>query len=168
MIERPLLLLDVDGVLNPLDKKSAEFVSHECVVDGVMYRVHLNPAHGGKLLALAVETGAELVWATTWEHAANEWIGPRIGLPSLPVIAMPFPAQPSGGQGEMFKTPHVATYVGSRPFVWFDDHTWEPDIDYLRAHPQVGEFLLVHVDPRRGLTERDLHEARDWLTKRSG
>ncbi|MCG5220137.1 HAD domain-containing protein [Streptosporangium soli] len=166
MVERPLLLLDVDGVLNPLGGKMRNFVTRECVVDGVPYRVHLSPAHGRKLLALAVETGAELVWATTWEHAANEWIGPCIGLPALPVIEMP--ALDRANQGEMFKTPHIAAYAGRRPFVWFDDLTWEADVEFLRLHPGVDEFLLVHVDPRCGLTDDDLDQARTWLSKRSG
>ncbi|MFD0656319.1 HAD domain-containing protein [Thermocatellispora tengchongensis] len=141
-------------------------------MDGQVYRVQLNTAHGPALLRLAEETGAELVWATTWEHAANEWIGPRIGLPELPVIEMPLPGLPGGpppsGYGEMFKTPHVAAYVGGRPFVWFDDHTWEPDEAYLRDRPGIGEFLLVRVDARAGLTEADLAGAREWLSARQG
>ncbi|WP_285777312.1 HAD domain-containing protein [Microtetraspora sp. NBRC 13810] len=162
MTESPLLLVDVDGVLNPLGGALPGFEVHECVVDGQTYRVQLNPGHGAALLALAADTGAELVWATTWEREANWWIGPPLGLPELPVVEVPGPALPGGG-GEMFKTPHVAAYVKGRPFVWLDDHTWEPDEEYLRDHPGVGDFLLVHVSPRLGLTDADLEQARDWL-----
>ncbi|WP_093258887.1 HAD domain-containing protein [Thermostaphylospora chromogena] len=165
MTERPLLLLDVDGVLNPLRRPSRDFQTHDCPVDGTLYRVHLNPKHGAELLLLAEEAGAELVWATTWEHAANEWIGPRIGLPELPVIEMPIiGGRLAGPAGEMFKTPHVAAYVAGRPFVWFDDLTGDADEDYLRRHPGVGDFLLVRVDPRHGLLPQDLALAREWLT----
>lgn len=167
MAERPLLLLDVDGVLNPLRPPSADFQRHECLVGERSYHVHLNPGHGVELLKLAEETGARLVWATTWGHAANEWIGPRIGLPELPAVAVPMaPTRIIGPWGEMFKTPHVAAYVQGRPFVWFDDHTGGDDEEYLRAHPGVGEFLLVHVDPRHGLTPGDLALARKWLRRR--
>ncbi|WP_143020152.1 HAD domain-containing protein [Sinosporangium album] len=161
MSERPLLLVDVDGVLNPLGRPSPEFRRYQCHVEGETYTVYLNSKHGTRLLALAVETGAELVWATTWEHWANDWIAPRIGLPALPVIKLP--PNVRGEFGELFKTPAIAEYVAGRPFVWFDDQVWAADEDYLRAHPSVGDFLLVQVEPGAGLTATDLDYARNWL-----
>lgn len=62
---RPVIALDVDGVLMPW----------------------LKPEYGGWLLALADR--AELVWATSWEHSANWHIGPHVGLPAMPVIEFP-------------------------------------------------------------------------------
>jgi hypothetical protein len=64
----------------------------------------------------------------------------------------------------MFKTPYVADYVRHRPFVWFDDALWAADQRYLEAHPNVGDFLLVEVDQRLGLTDGHLDLAREWLT----
>jgi hypothetical protein len=160
---RPLLLLDVDGVLNPMGRPAPpDYRSHRCTIDGEVYTVQLNPAHGRLLLDLAASTGAELVWATTWEQHANDWIAPRIGLPALPVIAMS--PHVTCEHGEMFKTPHVAAYVGRRPFVWFDDQVWAEDEDYLRVHQGLDDFLLVQVDPVRGLTSRHLGMAHEWLT----
>ncbi|MFB9967573.1 HAD domain-containing protein [Sinosporangium siamense] len=163
MIERPLLLVDVDGVLNPLGRPTPDFRKYECHVEGQTYTVFLNSRHGTRLLSLAVETGSELVWATTWEHWANEWIAPRLSLPQLPVIKLP--PNVRGQFGEMFKTPAIAEYVGRRPFVWFDDQVWAADEDYLRAHPGVGDFLLVQVDPRVGLTQTEFGYAREWLRR---
>jgi HAD domain in Swiss Army Knife RNA repair proteins len=167
MVEQPLLLVDVDGVLNPLGRVSGDFRSHDCVVDGVLYKVRLNPLHGAALLAVAKETGAALTWATTWEDDANTWIGPEIGLSPLPVVPMPPPAgRTAGGEyGEMFKTPHVARYAEGRPFVWFDDDVWTQDEDYLRDHPDVDDFLLIRVDARRGLGNADIARAHVWLTE---
>ena len=159
---KPLLLVDVDGVLNPFGRPDPDFRRYECEVEGDAYTVHLNTRHGTRLLELALETGSELVWATTWQHHANEWIGPRIGLPELPVVPIG-PSEP-GVYGEMFKTPHVAAYVGSRPFVWFDDQVWREDEEYLRGHQGLNDFLLVHVEPKQGLTWRHLAMARQWLT----
>ncbi|MEU7003070.1 HAD domain-containing protein [Nonomuraea sp. NPDC046570] len=159
---RSLLLVDVDGVLNPFGRPTPDFRRYRCEVIGETYTVHLNARHGARLLDLALRTRAELVWATTWEDAANEWIAPRLGLPQLPVIPMGPPRLSE--TEEMFKTPYVADYVRGRPFVWFDDQTRDADEDYLRKHQGVGDFLLVHVDPERGLTGEHLAMAHDWLT----
>lgn len=165
MSEPPLLLIDVDGVLNPLAGSSREFRRYECRIGGETYTVRLNPWHGARLLELAVTTRSRLIWATTWERHANEWIGPPIGLPYLPAIE--FPAELPSEMGEMFKTPYVADFVGGRPFVWFDDATCEIDAAYLRSRPEVGDFLLVHVNSRFGLTSDHLTQARDWLRSRA-
>ncbi|GAA4933239.1 hypothetical protein HD597_009556 [Nonomuraea thailandensis] len=162
---KPLLLLDVDGVLNPMGRPAPDFRRYRCTIGDDVYTVHLNPRHGRRLLELALVTGSELVWATTWEHHANDWIAPRIGLPSLPVITLGSSSgAPASEHGEMFKTPHVAAYAGQRPFVWFDDQVWAEDEEYLRVHQGLADFLLIHVDPRQGLTSRHLGMAHEWLT----
>jgi len=155
-------LVDVDGVLNPFGHPTPDFRRYWCEVVGETYTVHLNARHGARLLDLALQARAELVWATTWEDAANEWIAPRLGLPRLPVVPLG-PLLPSR-IGEMPKTPYVADYVRGRPFVWFDDHLGRADEDYLRAHQGVGDFLLVHIEPERGLTSEHLAQAYRWLT----
>ncbi|WP_067178173.1 HAD domain-containing protein [Microtetraspora niveoalba] len=158
---RPLVLLDVDGVLNPFHRPSSRFARHECVVDGHTYQVLLNGRHGTELRGLTEDTGAELVWATTWEENANEEIGPRLGLPRLPVIKVT--AGAPAADGTLFKTGPVAEYVRGRPFVWFDDELTSADWEYLTGHPDVGDFLLIEVDPRSGLSGCDIDRARDWL-----
>jgi hypothetical protein len=163
--KRPLVLLDVDGVLNPARRHTLRLRHHECVLDGQTYRILLNRRHGRQLAALARDTGSELAWATTWEQHANVEIGPRIGLPPLPVIAVN--GDPGTRAGEHFKTRHVAEYVTRRPFVWFDDSLGAADWQYLKDHPGVDEFLLVDVDPRTGLNDGHLARAREWLAKRA-
>jgi hypothetical protein len=159
---KPLVLLDVDGVLNPTGRVTPDFRRYQCTVDGYDYTVHLNPRHGSRLMELALRTGAELAWATTWEEHANEWIAPRLGLPALPVVALG--RDRDSEHGEMFKTRYVAEYVGRRPFVWFDDQVYQEDDAYLRAYQGLDDFLLVHVPPARGLTSEHLARAREWLT----
>ncbi|MEO3863748.1 HAD domain-containing protein [Acrocarpospora sp. B8E8] len=159
----PMVLLDVDGVLNPSRRSSLAWRRYTGIVDGEPYKILLDPRHGPQLLTMARECGAELVWATTWEEQANDEISPRIGLPRLPVI--PIGDYLSSSGGEHFKTGAVAAYVQRRPFVWFDDMLDSADQEYLSNHPGVGDFLLIHVDARFGLTDTHLAQAREWLSR---
>jgi hypothetical protein len=154
---RPLLLLDFDGPLNPYRAKEipAGYERHEIVEGDRTWMVLLNPQHGVELNALAGIF--DLVWATSWEHGANRLLGPRLGLPSLPVIVWPDRKPVRRGS---WKAPYIAEWVGDRPFVWVDD---EVDRAFFTEKHQ-----LVHaVDPRTGLTAADFAAIRDWANRNS-
>lgn len=159
----PLLLLDVDGPLNPyaasrrwLDKSDYR---KRTVREGGTFAVWLDRSHGPMLLDLAESAGLELVWCTTWEHLANQYIGPRIGLPDLPVIEF-------GSDGERWKFGPVLEYAKTRPLAWLDD-------EFTLHHEHRDWFLdqrgdlptLLHdVDPHHGLRSRDIDAVRQWAT----
>ncbi|ALG11040.1 HAD domain-containing protein [Kibdelosporangium phytohabitans] len=161
---RPLLLLDVDGPLNPFaakaDGKPAGFVEHKFRLPGWSrrrpLRMWLDPGVGAALMDAAGE--AELVWATTWEHKANTMIGPAVGLPVLPVIEF-------GQTGTEWKFPAVARYAGDRPLVWLDDdfdmYTGARD-EFLRSRAGLMSEL-IRVDPRTGITQAELAAVRERL-----
>jgi hypothetical protein len=104
---RVAMLLDVDGVLNPLVacnplwcRCHRGWIKKRVLPDGEAYQVILNPRHGGKLLDLAADTGSELVWASYWVHHANAWIAPHVGLPDLPWVPIDaFPEQSQWADG---------------------------------------------------------------------
>jgi hypothetical protein len=173
---RPLLLLDVDGPLNPYAAKAQRrppgYTTHRLLPgDWVArhaalgeraepLRVWLNPDHGAALLALPYE----LVWATTWMHDANTLIAPRLGLPGLPVIEWPRMFH-DDVDGIHWKTRHVVDWAAGRPFAWVDDEFGERDPGWVREH-HAGPALLHHVDPRVGLTDRDFDVLKDWASHR--
>lgn len=162
---RPLLLLDVDGVLNPCDAKPTRrpqgYQTHRISVTGQRgraLRVWLNPEHGPMLLAFAQQHGVELAWATTWEHHANVHIGPAIGLPQLPVIEWGFTAH-------HWKFDAVLTYAAGRPLAWLDDdfRASPNDRAWFEGHRGPTPTLLHHIDPAIGLRPDDLTTVASWL-----
>lgn len=162
-VSKPLILLDVDGVLNAFRRPGPGWRSHR----RSGFHLWLNPAHGPALLKLAAELDCELVWATTWEHTANSEIAPLVGLPELPVIEVGGPRQ-LPDTNVMWKTPAVADYVSGRPFLWFDDDVDLNDMAYLASHDNVGEFQLIVTDGDDGLTDQNLTEAAAWLSQWKG
>ncbi len=121
-------------------------------------RVWLDPRHGQELLALA--DVYELVWATTWKGEANEWIGPRLGLPELPFIDWPEMHGWAPG-GTFWKTQYVLEYAGGRPFAWVDDDITSYDREFVdRKH--LAAALLLCVDPRIGLIRADFDALAEW------
>ena len=160
--ERPWLLIDVDGVLNPLIVVDG-FEIHELRPigwTGPPLNVQLSGRHGEWINALT--DIFDLVWATTWEQSANVLIAPIVGLPTdLPVIPFTEPRL-RHNWNVSFKSPAVAAYVGSHPFVWLDDSITEADTAWFSQLPGVGPFLLQSIDPMVGLTEQDCQAVREW------
>jgi hypothetical protein len=158
--EKPLLLIDVDGPLNPYANSHNQLrkgkVFHQYKLLG--FKVWLSQWHGEELMKLA--DLYELAWCTTWEHDANSLIGPRIGLPKLPVIE--FPSSPSKPDARLyFKTAYVSAYAAGRPFAWVDDEVSQWDDRYLSENCKAP-FLLRKIDPAVGLAETDFTVLREW------
>lgn len=174
--EKALVLLDVDGPLNPYAAKPTRrpegYATHRLRPVGWEHakhplRVWLNPEHGPMLLAFAEAYDAELVWATTWMADANKMIGPEIGLPPLRYID--YISHPGTIKG--WKYPATLAFATGRPLVWLDDDFGDmlrkPHRDsFVAARAAAGlATKLHHVDPRIGLTSLDLDLAGRWLDK---
>ena len=150
---RPVLLVDVDGVLNPWLADDCPDGYHEySFFPGE--RVLLSPDHG-KLLA-SLTPAYELVWATAWEHRANRLISPVLSLPELPVIEFPL----SGDDVFFRKLPAVVEAVGQRRCAWIDD-AHQPD-HYSWAERRGVPTLIIDIDPAEGLTGAVVVMLADW------
>src|SRR5580704_12997664 len=107
-MDKPLLLLDVDGVLNPFRAAPAPNGYQQYELAG--YRVFLAERHGKWLRQLADRV--EMVWATTWCDDANELIGPILGLPQLPVIQVDTSRLEERNCPPTWKLPDISSFVG--------------------------------------------------------
>lgn len=169
---KPFLLLDVDGPLNPYARSNNQLrktssSKSETPPEGQFhaykllgFKVWLNKWHGEQLLALT--DVFDLVWATTWEKNANSLIGPRIGLPDLPVIEFTehLPPQPPK-PGLHWKTAVINAYCYQRPFAWVDDEVRVQDGIYLSQwHPHP--FLTMMIHPAEGLVQEHFTRLREW------
>lgn len=152
----PLVVLDVDGVLNPFamtDVSPAAFEDFEAH-EARGFVLRLSRAMGRRLSKLP----AELCWATTWADTIDRDVSPYCDLPSgLRVAAWP----PAGGEAAQsnWKLVQLRRLVEAemRPFVWVDDDamSW-PDPDGTDAHAWSAGLTLPHLllspDPATGLT----------------
>lgn len=154
-MERPLLLVDIDGVLNPwaIDECPAGFSEYWLFPEDEE-PVRLAAAHGEWLMELAKHF--DVVWASAWGSQAHRLLGPILGLEEFPFVPMPdTPFQPRD------KVPAVAMFVGDRPAAWVDDqmvpeaHAW--------ARSRGEPTLLLEVDHRVGLGRGDVERLLAWV-----
>lgn len=156
----PLLFLDVDGPLLPFGGKPSE---HQAG-GPVSHLAKLRPETGRRLAALP----CSLVWATTWLDDANAAVGPRIGLPVLPVVTWPEPTPADEHEDQWFglcwKTRTLVNWAAGRAFAWVDDEITEADRQWVSEH-HPGPALLCTVDASVGLTDQDFAALDAWLRK---
>ena len=150
--QKPLLLLDVDGVLNPFPRTPEGFYEYKLFA-GDEDPVRLSARHGEWLR----ELGAifEIVWASAWGEAANELLCPIFDLPPFPVV--PFPAVPFEPRD---KLPAVDAFARERTAAWVEDIVTE------EARAWVAErtvpTLIVEVNSASGLTREIVQELQGW------
>ncbi len=153
-MDRPLLLLDVDGVLSVfgfdlLARPAGPLVS----VDGIPHLLSTEAA--GHVLAIAADY--ELVWCTGWEEKADEHLPFVLGLPAgTPHLRFGDAAAP----GRHWKLDAIDAFARERPLAWIDDafnpacHDW--------AQARHAPTLLVQTDPASGLTEQERELLLAW------
>ena len=151
---RPVLLIDVDGVLNPFAREGAVpagWESHQVQATNPIrgtrtYTVVLTREHGAWLTELARDF--DLAWATTWEDQANTVIAPLIGLPArLPV------AEVGWRMYNYDKVEGIVALVGDRPAAWIDDEPGWAGNEWAKERRARGvPTLLLVPNQKVGLT----------------
>lgn len=149
---RPLLLMDVDGVLALRAPAPARYVEHTVVAStGSSFRVWLHPDHGRWLTSLAEHF--DVIWATGWEQDAPRLLGDLLGVPHFPVLE--FTDRPRYGR-RLSKLPDVRRVVMDRPVAWVDDD-FEPEATLWAAN-RTAPTLLVQPSTHTGLLRKHVNE----------
>ncbi len=132
---RPLLFLDVDGVLNPFPDCPDGFTEYDFFPEDDE-PVRLAAVHRHWLEELGA--AFDIVWASGWGADANRVLSPFFGLAELPLVALPpIPFDPRE------KVPGVAAFAGDRAAAWVDDNITPEAREWARR--REAPTLLVDV-----------------------
>ncbi len=154
--QRPLLFLDVDGVI-VLDPRS------DALPPG---RIHPSPLglsyvpDRTRRLVCELATRFDIVWTTGWEHRAAA-LSSLLGL-SEDLPALTFGKTAHAGSAK-WKIKPVDEYAGDRPVAWLDDKLAASHERWAARRPEPT--LLVHVDARTGLTPADVDRLLRWADR---
>jgi hypothetical protein len=155
MSDKPLLLVDIDGVLSlygfDLDERPAGSWQ---LVDGIPH--YLSAEAGRHLLELAADF--ELVWCSGWEDKGNDYLPRAYGFPG-PLPFLSFDCTPSGEHCH-WKLDAITAFVGQRPVAWIDDGIDDDCRAWAVARP--APTLLVRTHPAIGLTAAEARLLRKW------
>ena len=154
-LQRPLLLLDVDGVICPMGSFKGKKL---LCIEGPHYPMFYAATTPGHLQELGkVFT---LVWATSLEEDANRLLSPALSLPSLPFIRFDTPGK---RPGRSYKLSAVKKFAGDRPLAWLDDEVG----DDMRAWAKKrrSPTLVLEIDPRVGLGLKDVAELLQFASR---
>ena len=162
--DRPLLLVDVDGVLSLFGfDAGAAPPGRPALIDGIPHLLSTEAAACLRAIAPLYEP----VWCTGWEERAGEHLPYLLDLPQ----GWPFvPLQAAQGVGGdkfslagHWKLDAIDAFAGhERALAWVDDDLDAECREWAAARP--GKTLLVSTDPRRGLTQEGAAELSKWAT----
>jgi hypothetical protein len=151
--EKPLLFMDIDGVLSLFGFASDSRPAGVWLnVEGIVHLISATAAEHLQRLGAAYE----VVWCSGWEEKANEHLLGALTLAG----PLPFLTFPRDDGGRHWKLSSIEAHAAQRPLAWVDDahddgcHAW--------AAQREAPTLLVATDPAVGLTLAQVEALERW------
>lgn len=172
---KPLLLLDIDGVLNAFgilghDPVVYDYDGKVATSNGAAFRIRVPPRTKQRVQMLAEKF--EMVWATMWMEDAHPCIGfPLLGIEECwphihfdgVVNNWPREVPQFTPERETFKLVYIADYVGDRPMAWVDDDIQRDAIKWANARALSGiPTMLIRPHCHTGLTDHHVMTLLQW------
>jgi len=155
-MDRPLLLIDVDGVISLFGfDHAAPPAGRFEVVDGIAH--FLSATAGEHLRSLCASF--DPAWCTGWEEKADEYLPHALGLPTrFPYLSFEDAVPLLAGH---WKLGAIDRYAGpDRPLAWIDDAHDDRCRAWASARP--APTLLINTDPAVGLTAEHVAALLQW------
>ena len=165
----PVLLLDVDGVLNAVHPDLPEGWRRG-IYNG--YVLSWDPTVTARLREWHESGRVELQWLTTWTEKADELLAEPMGLPRGLRTHSRDDVLPTGYSGDrrgisgwwkLAAAQAVAEAEPDRRIVWIDDDLAEQAEDTSEWLATNGQVLVVAPDLFEGLTHAELDRVEAWL-----
>lgn len=166
-MNRPLLYMDVDGVINAWAARgdhpeNFELTFAAVAADGRGYPMRV-PV-GTRERVGVLQARFEIVWATTWAHDAVRVLAPQFGFGGdWPVLELdgverhPLAPRPRMSGPHTPKLSPILHHAGDRPLVWVDDEMTRDAMQAIsRRNRDVAPSLIVKPKPAGGLADRHM------------
>lgn len=139
---RPLVLLDVDGVINDLGAlyELPDTTTHH-VVRSHGFRVVV-PRYMPVLIQWLCSV-ADVHWCTTWRHRANDEIADHLGIPTLPVVDDGTQDRHTGWKAAAARDLAATALSEGRRVLWIEDFYGDVPRSEM---PKGVEFLDTAAD----------------------
>jgi hypothetical protein len=164
--QRPVWLLDVDGVLNAARPGWGEDPDQgDAFVDGACYSLRWAPALTRWIGALTLSGAVEIRWATTWvDHIVQ--IERLLRLPRLETAFHGLQGEDDDPLARKVKAALDVVEVERRPLIWTDDDAIPEHGELLDRLLDGGvPVLLLSPGSRQGLQPDDLTAIDDFLAE---
>jgi len=150
---RPLVLLDVDGVINDaasIGGTPRPWMEHRLAIGGTPVRI---PLHVPPLIQ-HFDLFADIVWCTTWMQSANQLVD-VLGAGPFPAIVPESDVVDCHWKARAAR-PHAQLALDAgRRVLWIEDFAWAFPTDLMPADTEyidtaaLGEYVLLpeHLPP---------------------
>jgi len=150
---RPLVLLDVDGVINDaasIGRTPRPWVEHRLTIGGTPVRI---PLHVPPLIQ-HIDLVADIVWCTTWMQSANQ-LADVLGVGPFPAIVPDSGVIDYHWKARAARPIAEAALGAGRRVLWIEDFAWGLPTDLMPSETEyidtaaLGEYVLLpeHLPP---------------------